>query len=296
MKNNPYIGPRPYERQDRDNFYGRAREARDLLALILAERVVLFYAQSGAGKTSLLNTQIIPALEEEGFDVLPAARVGSDLPPGVDPKSVKNIFVFSALMGLAGPDVPPSELSGHTLLSFLQSRQPVGEGFAPTQERASATHSLRSGRVAGIVPTSTDTLVEDKPPILILDQFEEILTTHRERWQEARGFFEQMQAALREIIKVLEAPELPGTTARALSHGAIGLRRRVGRGEQTRTESRTFLRARCRRAAGRRSAPHSGLHTQFPIPNSQFRIRRPRPIRRAGAAAGRVQPPVGELA
>jgi len=52
MENNPYIGPRPFERADGINFFGRTRETRDLLSLIMAERVVLFYAQSGAGKTS----------------------------------------------------------------------------------------------------------------------------------------------------------------------------------------------------------------------------------------------------
>jgi hypothetical protein len=82
MKDNPYIGPRRYERRDAHNFYGRTREARDLLSLIRAKRVVLFYAQSGAGKTSLLNTQIIPTLEEDGVNVLPVARVGGDAPPG----------------------------------------------------------------------------------------------------------------------------------------------------------------------------------------------------------------------
>ena len=55
MQNTPYVGPRPYERADRHNFFGRGRETRALLALILAERVLLFYAQSGADKTSLLN-------------------------------------------------------------------------------------------------------------------------------------------------------------------------------------------------------------------------------------------------
>jgi hypothetical protein len=30
MKHNPYVGPRPYERQDRQNFYGRDAEAREL--------------------------------------------------------------------------------------------------------------------------------------------------------------------------------------------------------------------------------------------------------------------------
>jgi len=169
MKNNPYVGPRPYERGDRHNFYGRRREARDLLSLILAERVVLFYAPSGAGKTSLLNAQVIPSLEEEHFNVLPATRVGSDLPPGIDPQDVKNIFVFSALMGLAGDETPAETLTGHTLLSFVRQRCP-GEDDP-----------------------------DYRPPILILDQFEEILTTHRERWQEARGFFEQVREALREM-------------------------------------------------------------------------------------------------
>ena len=95
MKNNPYVGPRPYERQDRHNFYGRNREARELRSLILSEREVLFYAQSGAGKTSLLNARVVPDLEAEGFTVLPVVRVGSELPSGIDPQEVDNVFVFS---------------------------------------------------------------------------------------------------------------------------------------------------------------------------------------------------------
>ena len=81
MKNNPYVGPRPYERQEQHNFYGRNREARKLRALIASERKALFYAQSGAGKTSLLNAKVIPDLGEKGFYVLPVARMGSELPP-----------------------------------------------------------------------------------------------------------------------------------------------------------------------------------------------------------------------
>jgi hypothetical protein len=167
MKGNPYVGPRPYERGDRYNFYGRDREARELRALIVAEREVLFYAQSGAGKTSLLNAMVIPALEEKGFDVLPVARVGSDLPPEIDPQSVSNVFVFSTLLALAGEDVSPKTLLLHTLRSFL-------EEFHPTPEAE----------------------FEFQPRVLILDQFEEIFTTHRERWQDARGFFIQIQEVL----------------------------------------------------------------------------------------------------
>jgi len=72
---NPYRGPRPFEIGEQKIFFGRDREVKDLLSLIIAHRVVLLYAQSGAGKTSLLNAGLIPLLIEEGFDVLPVARV-----------------------------------------------------------------------------------------------------------------------------------------------------------------------------------------------------------------------------
>ena len=38
MKNNPYVGQRPYKREDRHNFFGRDREAQELCALIMTER------------------------------------------------------------------------------------------------------------------------------------------------------------------------------------------------------------------------------------------------------------------
>ena len=57
---NPYVGPRTFTRQERDRFFGREREANDLFSLVVSERLVLFYAQSGAGKSSLINTRLIP--------------------------------------------------------------------------------------------------------------------------------------------------------------------------------------------------------------------------------------------
>jgi WD40 repeat protein len=167
MKNNPYVGPRPYERRDRRNFHGRDREARELRALIVAEREVLFYAQSGAGKTSLLNAVVIPALEDKGFHVLPTVRVGNELPPGIEPEVVENIFIFSALLALAGEETSPATLLDHTLQSFLEAHFPEEEAdFA------------------------------SRPHVLIFDQFEELFTTHRDRWHDAEGFFRQIREAL----------------------------------------------------------------------------------------------------
>jgi hypothetical protein len=74
----PFIGPRPFRRdiEDQRLFFGRDKETNEILSLIFAHQLVLIYAQSGAGKTSILNAQVTPALEKYGYNVLPTARVG----------------------------------------------------------------------------------------------------------------------------------------------------------------------------------------------------------------------------
>ncbi|UCC53436.1 MAG: hypothetical protein JSV68_05595, partial [Anaerolineaceae bacterium] len=59
-KPNPYVGPRSFERKDGDLFFGREREVREILSLIIAHREVLVYAPSGAGRA------IPKSLKEEG--------------------------------------------------------------------------------------------------------------------------------------------------------------------------------------------------------------------------------------
>ncbi len=63
----PYKGPQSYGIQDASLFFGRDREAEQLLSKILSSRFTLLHAQSGAGKTSLLNARIIPQLEQRGW-------------------------------------------------------------------------------------------------------------------------------------------------------------------------------------------------------------------------------------
>ena len=93
---NPYVGPRPFQRKDAPRFFGREREVRDVVSLVIAQRVVLLYAASGAGKSSLLNAGVLPTLEDEkGVDVLPVARVRAD-----DPGRGENVFVSALVSSL----------------------------------------------------------------------------------------------------------------------------------------------------------------------------------------------------
>ena len=74
----PYIGPRPFalEKDDQEKFFGRDNETDEIISLIYSHKLVLIYAQSGAGKTSIFNGQIIPLLQKQDFEVFPITRVG----------------------------------------------------------------------------------------------------------------------------------------------------------------------------------------------------------------------------
>jgi hypothetical protein len=69
MSDSPFVGPRPFEKEDSDRFFGRTRETEELLSLIIAHRAVLVYAQSGAGKSSLLRAGVIKRLEDQQYQV-----------------------------------------------------------------------------------------------------------------------------------------------------------------------------------------------------------------------------------
>ena len=38
MSDSPFVGPRPFEKEDSDRFFGRTRETEELLSLIIAHR------------------------------------------------------------------------------------------------------------------------------------------------------------------------------------------------------------------------------------------------------------------
>ncbi|MEM7345652.1 MAG: SUMF1/EgtB/PvdO family nonheme iron enzyme, partial [Chloroflexota bacterium] len=171
---NPYVGPRSFEEKDSDNFFGRDNESRQLASLVVARRAVVFHAQSGAGKTSLLQASLIPRLKRrKKVIVLPISRVGGDIPPGVDRNAVRNIFVFNTLLNLSDTEKDPTDLAGQTL----------SEGIATYLEPIEGERRPR-------------------PRLLILDQFEEVFTQHSDRYEERADFFQQMQQMLTDYPQV----------------------------------------------------------------------------------------------
>ncbi len=163
----PYVGPRPFGRDEKDLFFGRDREARDLCSLVVAHPLVLLYAASGAGKSSLLNAGLIPLLEQRGYEVLPPARVGGRIPDAIKTTEVDNVYVFNVLSSWADPSVDPRQLVNVDIAGFLASR-------------------LHRKDAAG----------EPVLRVIFLDQFEELFTFAPERWHERGALIRQLAEAL----------------------------------------------------------------------------------------------------
>ena len=165
---NPYPGPRSFLQGER--LFGRERETAELLDLLIAERILLLYSPSGAGKTSLVQAALIPKLEAEGFRVLPIIRTGFSAGDGdIAPA---NRYVMSLLLSLErdraeAKQTSLAELASLSLCDYLDRRPaPEGNGW----------HG----------------------DVLIFDQFEEILTLAPSDREARAGCFEQIGQALRD--------------------------------------------------------------------------------------------------
>ena len=69
-KKSRYPGIRAFERNERHVFFGRRLEARKLFNMVKAKPLVVLFAKSGIGKSSLINAGVEPLLEKDYFQVI----------------------------------------------------------------------------------------------------------------------------------------------------------------------------------------------------------------------------------
>jgi tetratricopeptide (TPR) repeat protein len=172
-----YPGSRPFYDNDIDRrlFFGRDTEKDALLHKVLVENLVVLYARSGMGKTSLLNAGLNQALRDRGFIPL-MVRFNN---PGLDP--VQGIYAgIEEIAKQVSIEVEPGEDA--TLWQY----------FKTTYFWSGSNKMLT--------------------PVLILDQFEEFFTLYSPG--ERKGFIRQLAdvvnnkipASLLESIQPGEAP------------------------------------------------------------------------------------------
>ena len=177
---NPYPGPESFARGDDRPYFGREQETTDLSSLAVTERLLVFYAPSGAGKTSLLNKRLIPRLEEKLYEVLPTARVSG---AASLPANVRNVYAYNLMTRIVRDDPEPERFAGLSLSEFLW--------HVSTED--GQTYFYDPGDTALRIATAARDLW---PRVLILDQFEEVVTSYPGKWQHREEFFRQLDEAL----------------------------------------------------------------------------------------------------
>jgi WD40 repeat protein len=194
-----YVGPRPFQTGER--LFGRGRETTALISLLVAERVVLMYSPSGAGKTSLIQAGLVPELrpqDEAGARVLPRAR--SFCVPGEENRTDRNapavvIRVHTPLppeLTAAGVANQPNRYV-LSALGSLEKHRPVKDRRTPAElaemtlaEYIAAEFPTRFARADGKKGE------EFRPTVLIVDQFEEVLTADPTDTEAKRAYFAQL--------------------------------------------------------------------------------------------------------
>jgi hypothetical protein len=175
---NPYVGPRAFREKER--LYGRDQELAELADLLVAERVVLMYSPSGAGKTSLIQASLVPDLRRQRFRPLPPARVNLLSTGKVD----GNRYALSVLLSLESKLRPPNmqralkDLSTVSLSEYLQ--------MEAERKTAPPIEGIDRGMFGNL------------PLVLIIDQFEEILLLDPADQAGQATFFSQLGDAIEE--------------------------------------------------------------------------------------------------
>jgi WD40 repeat protein len=167
---NPFVGPRAFQTGER--LYARERETQRIVDLLIAERIVLLYSPSGAGKTSLINAALVPDLRAERFQVSPIVRVGMEHGGLEQGDQAANRYVLS------------------TLLSLEEGLPPGNQRDVAELCRLSLDEYLRDWGLLDEAGAGNE--------LLIFDQFEEILTADATDEDGRRRFFEELGGALRD--------------------------------------------------------------------------------------------------
>jgi len=145
IRENPFLGLKPYELKDRKKLYGRDKDLVLMKDRIFSARTTLLFAGSGVGKTSFLNAKIRPEFQGQYSVIYHNRWTGTDEPL----VALKKTLAEQLPPDLRPPHGPSSGGDG-TLLHYLR-------GFKKASEE-SGEQTTRC--------------------LLILDQFEEIFQYH----------------------------------------------------------------------------------------------------------------------
>lgn len=184
---NPWLGLLAFRESNRRFFFGRDEELDDLFRRVRRETLTVLYAQSGLGKTSLLQAGLFPRLREEGFLPVPIRLDYGEFEDGVR----------------ADAD-PPGRQIAQAIAAAIASRQLAGASDPMTSQGPwEYLHDVDFD-----MPNETGGLLT---PVLVFDQLEELFTLGASRRDSGR-----MAARTTELLGDLIENRVPRALERAM--------------------------------------------------------------------------------
>ena len=171
----PYRGIEEFRYVDAPIFFGRDFEAHRMLRLITIYRGVLLYGDSGVGKSSLVNAKVLPLAVEDGYA---PERIRVQPMPGAE-------FIVERIS-------PSDEENAGYLPSVFAD--------ANDSRRVSVSAADFTARLAEACNGSGETAPY---PLLVFDQFEELVTLTEEVSRRGRSAANDAERAYKAIVETL---------------------------------------------------------------------------------------------
>lgn len=208
MENNTIIfkGPQYYKEEDKEYFFGRKEETESLLYMVKHNDFVVCYAESGEGKSSLINAGLIPRMRTENMFPVRIQFNDNDFAKTPTRKTLNNKnsdkeinfdeFVWEKIV-CAIDDAKTKEQYKTLLLLKTQEIAYNESGKTDKELKDSIWLKLRENELR---LNSYQTVI----PVLIFDQFEEIFTRSKDiNWTDE--FFKWLENLYKD--------EVPGNVA-----------------------------------------------------------------------------------
>ncbi|MEV5436669.1 AAA family ATPase [Streptomyces sp. NPDC052682] len=195
----PYRGLASYRQQDARWFFGRERSTQALVGQLRAARagggLVMLVGASGAGKSSLLNAGLVPALREGALsdgDGPPGEVV--QLVPGADPLAELTRRIPDLAPVLAGAGPPPAATAPAEEPGPPGSPEDTGISTRPSTDPGPDTPGFAAAVREAVLAWARRSQPSAGRPVVIVDQFEETFTLCAEE-TDRRTFIRALHAA-----------------------------------------------------------------------------------------------------
>lgn len=181
---NPYLGFRTYTESDADRFVGRETEIRQLCEQIKRNQTTVLYANSGIGKSSLINAGLMPELRSEYLpiclrfaEIEDASSFDETIINWLSSPSLLSRLQSSEQFIVLGNRIEASSVNEGSL-RFISTIDTTSEDANTILKLVDEEYSKKSLwwflRTRRLVQISSDGEEKELNPLFIFDQFEEL--------------------------------------------------------------------------------------------------------------------------